>query len=138
LEYRGTGALYEAGHRRQPRLLLGVGFALSLGCDFRLASETCLYALLEQRLAQIPGSGGAAHLQKMIGISRAKNIVMRSRRITGREACDWGIATDCVPDGELEAATDALIDELPDFAPLACRRQAGTVQEGPPDEAADR
>ena len=60
-------------------------------------------------------------MQKMIGISRAKNIVMRSRRITGREACDWSAATDCVPDGELEAATDALIDELRDFAPLAQR-----------------
>ena len=35
----------------------GVGFELSLACDFRLASETCLYALPEQRLAQIPGSG---------------------------------------------------------------------------------
>jgi 2-oxoglutaroyl-CoA hydrolase len=69
----------------------GVGFELSLACDFRLASETCLCALPEQRLAQIPGSGGAAHLQKMVGISRAKDIIMRSRRITGREACDWGI-----------------------------------------------
>jgi 2-oxoglutaroyl-CoA hydrolase len=36
----------------------GVGFELSLACDFRLASESCLYALPEQRLAQIPGSGG--------------------------------------------------------------------------------
>ena len=99
----------------------GVGFELSLACDFRLASETSLYALPEQRLAQIPGSGGAARLQKMIGITRAKDIVMRSRRITGRQACDWGIATDCVPDGDLEAATDALADELQDFAPLAQR-----------------
>jgi 2-oxoglutaroyl-CoA hydrolase len=99
----------------------GVGFELSLACDFRLASETCLYALPEQRLAQIPGSGGAARLQKMIGITRAKDVVMRSRRITGRQACDWGIATDCVPDGELEAATDALVDELRDLAPLAQR-----------------
>jgi len=33
----------------------GVGFELSLACDFRLASETCLYALPEQRLGQIPG-----------------------------------------------------------------------------------
>ena len=46
---------------------------------------------------------------------------MRSRRITGRQACDWGVATDCVPDAELEAATDALVDELRDFAPLAQR-----------------
>jgi enoyl-CoA hydratase/carnithine racemase len=59
----------------------------------------------------------AARLQKMIGITRAKDIVMRSRRMTGRQACDWGIATDCVPDGEFEAATDALVDELRVFAP---------------------
>ena len=41
----------------------GVGFELSLACDFRIASETCLYALPEQRLGQIPGSGGSARLQ---------------------------------------------------------------------------
>jgi enoyl-CoA hydratase/carnithine racemase len=86
----------------------GVGFELSLACDFRLAFETCLYALPEQRLAQIPGSGGAARLQKMVGISRAKDIVMRSRRITGREASDWGIATVFTRDGEFEATADRL------------------------------
>jgi 2-oxoglutaroyl-CoA hydrolase len=99
----------------------GVGFELSLACDFRLASETCLYALPEQRLGQIPGSGGSARLQKMVGITRTKDIVMRSRRITGRQALDWGIATDCVADDKLEAATDALVDELRGFAPLAQR-----------------
>ena len=46
---------------------------------------------------------------------------MRSRRITGREAGDWGIATVCIRDGELEAAADALVDELRAFAPLAQR-----------------
>jgi 2-oxoglutaroyl-CoA hydrolase len=75
----------------------------------------------EQRLAQIRGSGGAARLQKMVGITRAKDIVMRSRRISGQQACDWGIVSDCIPDRELEAATDALVDELRGFAPLAQR-----------------
>jgi 2-oxoglutaroyl-CoA hydrolase len=99
----------------------GVGFELSLACDFRLASETCLYALPEQRLGQIPGSGGSARLQKIVGITRTKDIVMRSRRIPGRQAYDWGIATECVPDDQLEAATAALVDELRSFAPLAQR-----------------
>jgi 2-oxoglutaroyl-CoA hydrolase len=99
----------------------GVGFELSLACDFRLASETCLYALPEQRLGQIPGSGGSARLQKIVGITRTKDIVMRSRRIPGRQAYDWGIATECVADAKLEAATDALVDELRGFAPLAQR-----------------
>ena len=99
----------------------GVGFEISLACDFRIASETCLYALPEQRLGQIPGSGGSARLQKIVGIARTKDIVMRSRRIPGRQACDWGIATECVADAKLEAATDALADELRAFSPLAQR-----------------
>ncbi len=99
----------------------GVGFELSLACDFRIASETTLYSLPEQRLGQIPGSGGSARLQKMIGITRTKDIVMRSRRITARQALDWGIVTECVPDAELEKATDKLVDELRTFAPLAQR-----------------
>ena len=57
----------------------GVGFELSLACDFRIVSETCFYALPEQKLGQIPGSGGSARLQKIIGITRTKDIVMRSQ-----------------------------------------------------------
>ncbi len=99
----------------------GVGFEISLACDFRIVSETCEYALPEQRLGQIPGSGGSARLQKIVGITRTKDIVMRSRRIPARQALDWGIATECVADDALEAATDALVEELRGFAPLAQR-----------------
>lgn len=99
----------------------GVGFELSLACDFRLVTETTQYALPEQKLGQIPGSGGSARLQKIVGITRTKDIVMRSRRIEGQQAYDWGIATEIVADGELEAATDALVKELVGFSPLAQR-----------------
>jgi 2-oxoglutaroyl-CoA hydrolase len=99
----------------------GVGFEISLACDFRIASETALYALPEQKLGQIPGSGGSARLQKMIGITRTKDVVMRSRRISGGQAYDWGVVTECVADGELERATDALIEELRQFSALAQR-----------------
>lgn len=99
----------------------GVGFELSLACDFRIVTETTQYALPEQKLGQIPGSGGSARLQKMIGIARTKDVVMRSRRVSGQQAFDWGLATECVKDGELETATDALVDELRSFSPLAQR-----------------
>ncbi|MGI9423353.1 MAG: enoyl-CoA hydratase/isomerase family protein [Hyphomicrobiaceae bacterium] len=99
----------------------GVGFEISLACDFRIAAETTRYALPEQKLGQIPGSGGTARLQKMIGITRTKDIVMRSKRISGQQAFEWGVATECVADDQLEAATDALVDELITFAPLAQR-----------------
>jgi 2-oxoglutaroyl-CoA hydrolase len=99
----------------------GVGFELSLACDFRIVSETCQYALPEQRLGQIPGSGGSARLQKIIGITRTKDVVMRSKRIAAKQAYEWGIATECVPDDRLENVTDALVDELRAFSPLAQR-----------------
>jgi 2-oxoglutaroyl-CoA hydrolase len=99
----------------------GVGFEVSLACDFRIVSETCRYALPEQKLGQIPGSGGSARLQKIVGITRTKDIVMRSKRIAGRQALEWGIATECVADDRLEATVDALVDELRGFSPLAQR-----------------
>src|SRR6266700_4101690 len=99
----------------------GGGFELALACDFRLVTESTVYALPEQRLGMIPGSGGAARLQKMVGITRAKDIVMRSRRLSARQAHEWGVVTECVPDAELEMATDALVDELRGFPPLAQR-----------------
>jgi 2-oxoglutaroyl-CoA hydrolase len=99
----------------------GVGFEISLACDFRIVSDTAEYALPEQKLGQIPGSGGSARLQKIIGIARTKDIVMRSKRIRAQQAYDWGIATELVPDAELEAATDRLVDELRSFSPIAQR-----------------
>src|SRR5579875_3639039 len=93
----------------------------TLAWDFRIVSETCLYALPEQKLGQIPGSGGSARLQKIVGITRAKDIVMRSKRIPGPQAVAWGIATECVPDDKLEATVDALVEELRSFSPLAQR-----------------
>ena len=108
----------------------GVGFELSLACDFRLISETCQYALPEQKLAQIPGSGGSARLQRMLGPTRAKNLVMRSKRINAVEAIAWGIASECVKDEALESATDALVEELCGFSPLAQRSLKKVLNEG--------
>lgn len=99
----------------------GVGFEISLACDFRIVTTTSEYALPEQRLGQIPGSGGSARLQKMVGIGRTKDIVMRSRRIAGQQAYDWGLALECVADDQLELATDKLVAELVKFSPLAQR-----------------
>ncbi len=99
----------------------GVGFELSLACDFRLVTPSTQYALPEQKLGQIPGSGGSARLQKIVGIARTKDVVMRSRRVSGQQAYEWGIAVDCVDEADLASATDRLVEELRAFAPLAQR-----------------
>lgn len=99
----------------------GVAFELALACDFRIVTEGALLGLPEQRIGMITGSGGSARLARMIGIGRAKDLVMRARRLPGAEAHAWGIALDCVADERLGEATDALADELRGFSPLAQR-----------------
>jgi len=107
----------------------GVGFELSLACDFRVLSETAQLALPEMRIGMIPGSGGSARLVNMIGIARTKDMVMRARRIGGRQAYEWGIALEVVPDAELEKTVDALVAELRGFSPLAQRTIKGLLNE---------
>ena len=99
----------------------GVGFELSLACDFRIASDTAVFGLPEMRIGMIPGSGGSARLLHMIGIARTKDMVMRAKRIPGRTAEAWGFVTECVPDADLESTVDKLCDELRGFSALAQR-----------------
>ena len=99
----------------------GVAFELALACDFRIVAETALLGLPEQRIGMVPGSGGSARLARMVGIARAKDLVMRARRLSGADARAWGIAMDCVQEGELARATDSLVEELKAFSPLAQR-----------------
>ena len=97
----------------------GVGFELSLACDFRIVSETCRYALPEQKLGQIPGSGGSARLQKIVGVTRTKDIVMRSKRIAGQQALDWGLVNAVVPPEQLDEEVQKWCEEILEKSPTA-------------------
>ncbi len=99
----------------------GVGFELSLACDFRVLGESAQLALPEMRIGMIPGSGGSARLAKMIGLARTKDMVMRSRRVPAQQALDWGLAVEVAPDAELDKAVASLVAELRGFSPLAQR-----------------
>ena len=99
----------------------GVGFELCLACDFRIVSDTTHFALPEQKIGMIPGSGGSIRLLNMIGMGRTKDMVMRSRWVSGKEAENWGIALRCVDDKLLETSTNELVEELLTFSPLAQR-----------------
>src|SRR5919197_334645 len=90
----------------------GVGLELALACDFRLAADDVEVALPAIKLGMIPGSGGTQRLSRLIGLGRAKDAIMRGRRIPAAEALALGIVTEVVPAEELDAAVDRLIDEL--------------------------
>jgi len=97
----------------------GVGLELALACDFRIASDDLQLALPEVRLGMIPGSGGTQRLARLIGLGRAKDVIMRGRRIHADEALALGLVTEVVPAAELDAAVQRLVDELAELSPLA-------------------
>ena len=105
----------------------GVGFELALACDFRIVADDAALALPEMRIGMIPGSGGSARLVRMVGIGRAKQIAMLSRRIPGLQAAEWGIALKAVPRADLDAAVAELVVELRGFSPLAQRTLKGVL-----------
>ena len=70
---------------------MGVSFELALACDFRLVTENTQLALPEINLGITPGSGGTVRIAHLAGLTRAKEMIMRGRRITAREAFDWGL-----------------------------------------------
>src|SRR6266508_1384991 len=112
----------------------GVGLELALACDFRLAADDVQLGLPEIKLGMIPGSGGTQRLARLIGLGRAKDMVLRGRRIPAAEALAIGLVTEVVPAAELDAAVDRLADELTALSPLAlamAKRVLNHVYDGP-------
>jgi 2-oxoglutaroyl-CoA hydrolase len=98
---------------------LGVGLELALACDFRIAADDAELGLPEVKLGMIPGSGGTQRLARLIGLGRAKDMIMRGRRIGAAEALAVGLVTEVVPAAELDAAVERLADELRVLSPLS-------------------
>lgn len=99
--------------------VFGVGFELALACDFRLATSDVQLGLPEVTIGMIPGSGGTQRLARLVGLGRAKDIVMRGRRVRADEALALGLVTAVVDD--LEPAVESLCGELRRLSPLALR-----------------
>jgi enoyl-CoA hydratase/carnithine racemase len=98
---------------------LGGALELALACDLRVVTSDAQLGLPETRLGLIPDVGGSSRLPQVVGLGRAKELIMTSRVIDGVEAERIGLANRVVPAAELEAATQALVDELLACSPLA-------------------
>ena len=73
--------------------VLGGGFELSLACDMRLSTEEAQIGFPELTLGLLPGWGGTQRLSRLIGLSRATQLVLTSERISGRQAYEWGLVS---------------------------------------------
>jgi enoyl-CoA hydratase/carnithine racemase len=108
----------------------GGGLELALACDFRIAAEGAPMGLVETRLGIIPGAGGTQRLARLIGVARAKELIVTGRRLDAAAARGWGIVSEVVPPAELEAAAQRLADEIAGAAPLAVAQAKAAIDGG--------
>ncbi|HET7727143.1 MAG TPA: enoyl-CoA hydratase-related protein [Candidatus Limnocylindrales bacterium] len=112
---------------------LGGGLELALACDLRVASARARLGLPEVRLAVIPGAGGSQRLPRVIGLARAKELVLTGRVVDAEEALRIGLVHEVVPAGEAAARAVAIGAEIAERGPLAVREAKALL-----DAALDR
>ena len=97
---------------------LGGGLELALACDMRIASEDAILGLPEVTLGLIPGSGGVKRLVRLIGLGKAKELILTGAKLTAKEAEKLGIVNRVVPINELENETRTIALKLAEEPPI--------------------
>jgi enoyl-CoA hydratase/carnithine racemase len=91
---------------------VGGALEVALGCDLRIASSDSKLGLPEVKFGIIPDVGGSSRLPAVVGLGRAKELIMTARMIDAAEAQSIGLLNRVVGADELERATGELVDEL--------------------------
>ncbi len=91
---------------------IGFGAMLALACDFRIFSETAVFKLPEVELSVFPGAGASSNLLQLVGPSRAKDIIMTSRKVSAKEAMQIGLADMIINQDDILEKTVEFVQEL--------------------------
>ena len=108
----------------------GGGLELALAADLRIAGAEARMGLVETTLAIIPGAGGTQRLPRLIGRSRAKELIFTGRRIGAEEALHLGLVDRIAPAGEALETALALAREILPNGPVALRMAKLAVDRG--------
>jgi enoyl-CoA hydratase/carnithine racemase len=87
---------------------LGGGLEIALACDIRIAAAGAQVGLPEVTRGLVPGGGGTQRLPRLVGYSRAFDLVVSGRRVTAEQAYDWGLVDRVVEPAGLIAAAHEL------------------------------
>jgi 2-(1,2-epoxy-1,2-dihydrophenyl)acetyl-CoA isomerase len=97
----------------------GFGCQIALASDFTVAAEDSRFWLPFTKRGFTPDSGATWLLPRLIGLARAKEVLLLGRPVTGTEAAAWGMIHRAIPGAELSAAVESLVDELAASATVA-------------------
>ena len=100
---------------------LGGGMEMALACDFRIAVREAKLGFPEVGLGILPGAGGTQRLPRLIGLGRAKELILTGDPVDADRALELGMVNRVVGREELAAATRELAEKLASRAPVAVR-----------------
>jgi len=100
---------------------LGGGLEMAIACDFRVAAESAELGQTESNLGMIPGWGGTQRLARIVGLAKAKEMIMFGNRISAEEAAKIGLVTKVVQNAKLREETVAMARKLADGPPVALK-----------------
>ena len=109
---------------------LGGGMELALSTDIRIGFEKTVVGFPEVGLGIIPGFAGTQRMSRLIGTSRAKELIFTARTVKGQEAYDLGILNKLVPAEELLSSAEELAAAIMKNAPLAVEKAKHVIQVG--------
>lgn len=98
---------------------VGVGAEMCINCDFIVMAETAELGFPEISISTFVGGGVTKLLAKLVGLAKAREMIMLSERVSGRKALEIGLSARCVPAESLRAETLAFAERLALQAPVA-------------------
>ena len=109
---------------------LGGGLELALACDFRIAGEKAKLGQPEILLGVIPGAGGTQRLPRLVGPSRAKDLVFSGRMVDAAEALRIGLVDQVVPDADVYSAAVTMMNQYVSGPAIALRAAKQVIDHG--------
>ena len=109
---------------------LGGGCELALACDFRIASTTAKFGLPEIKIGAFPGGGGTQRLPRLIGASKAKELIFTGDPITAEEALALGLVMKIVPKEKLLEEAKSFAAKLAALPRLALQSSKSLINRG--------
>ena len=109
---------------------LGGGLELALACDFRVCGSGARVGQPEIQLGVIPGAGGTQRLPRLIGPSRAKDLVFSGRMVDAAEALSLGLVDRVVPDADVYSTCVEMMSRYTSGPGLALRAAKQAIDHG--------
>lgn len=109
---------------------LGGGCEMAMSCDIRLASEKAKFGMPEVGLGITAGFGGTQRLARIVGVSRAMELILTAKTITAEEAMDIGLVNHVYPPEELMDKAMELAQDIAAKAQVAVRQSKQSIRRG--------